>query len=140
MAAMPAPPTQVAMDGMNRIFAITEMKWHCPKTPGENFIPPTPSWSPPRFCKVCKLNHPIAARVPAMIKYIPYCTPGRETETSMTAMIPRVPPGLYFDQRRSWLTADFRKMSNGQWKQKKTLRWCITYTCCIQTSDKMTRR
>jgi len=127
MAAMPAPPTQVAMDGMNRIFAITEMKWHCPKTPGENFIPPTPSWSPPRFCKVCKLNPPIAARVLAMIKFIPDCSPGRETETSMTTMIPRVPAGFYFDQRWSWLTADFRKMPNGQWKPKTPCD-CVSHT------------
>ena len=123
----PRRQTHAAMDGMNRIFAITEMKWHCPKTPGENFIPPTPSWSPPRFCKVCKLNPPIAARVPAMIKFIPDCSPGRETETSMATMIPRVPPGFYFDQRWSWLTADFRKMPNGQWKPKTPCD-CVSHT------------
>ena len=115
----PRRQTHAAMDGMNRIFALTEGKWHCPKTPGENFIPPTPSWSPTRFCKVCRLNLPIAARAPAMIKFIPDYSPRRETETSMTTMIPRAPPGFYFDQHWSWLTADFRKMPNGQWKQNK---------------------
>jgi hypothetical protein len=136
----PRRQTHTAMDGMSRIFAITERKWHCPKTPGGNFISPTPSWSPPRFCKVCKLNPPIAARIPAMIKFILDHSPGREAETPITAMIPTVPPGFYFDQRWAWLKADFWKMPNGQWKQKKTLRWCITYTCCIPPSDKMTRR
>ncbi|MGA2871705.1 MAG: hypothetical protein ABSF34_21410, partial [Verrucomicrobiota bacterium] len=111
--------THAAMDGMKKNCAKTSRKWLCQKTPGGNFIPPTPSWAPPRFCKVFKLNPPIAARIPAMIKFILDRSPGREPETPMTKMIPRVPPGFNFDQRWSSLAADFRKMPNGQWKQNK---------------------